>query len=346
MPKKTNEERTLIKKRQWVERTAAVLHVSEETTRHLLSIERQQSIRLNPLVADVEKTLGQLQDLGWSGTPLEWSSDCYTVTSGLQAINSSELAQNGAVYVQNAASWLPVLALNAQPGEEVLDVCAAPGGKTSHIAALANNEAIITANDNSRPRLAKLRSNLTRLGVTNVEYTLFDATQLARKLEGRQFDKILLDAPCSGEGMMTLPYDDLDSKKPSGSVAPLQNRLAGVKSQDKDFATWSIAHIKRLQQLQKRILAQSWQLLKPGGTLVYSTCTMAPEENEAVIDYLLRHNDDVEVHQFKLGLNNRIPTVMSWNDKQFDDRVKFAIRLIPSPEIEAFFVCKLTKIKV
>jgi tRNA (cytosine49-C5)-methyltransferase len=318
MGKKSVEDKILIKKQQWVERTAAVLHVSEVTTKHLLSIPRKQSVRINPLKADVTDTVTQLKELEWSGTPVDWSKGCYTVQNGLQAIRDSDLAINGAVYIQNAASWLPVLALDPQPGEHVLDICAAPGGKTSHIAAMANNEAYITANDNSRPRLAKLRSNLVRLGVKNVEYTLYDAAQLSRKLKGQQFDKILLDAPCSGEGMMTL-------------------------DNDKDFNSWSVAQIKRLQQLQKRILVQAWQLLKPGGTLVYSTCTMAPEENEAVIDYLLRHNADAWTQQMKFSLPNRVSPAKEWNGKQFNDQLKFAMRLIPSPEIEAFFVCKLVK---
>ena len=308
-----------LKRQQWVERTSTLLGVSWETTRHLLAVQRRQSVRINTLKTDVKETVRQLKELGWSGTPFTWSEGCYTVDEGLQAIRDSELAQNGTVYIQNAASWLPVLALDIQENDTVLDVCAAPGGKTSHIAMIGQNQVSITANDNSRPRLAKLRSNLTRLGVKNVEYTLFDAAQLARKLEGRQFDKILLDVPCSGEGMMTI-------------------------ESDKDFATWSVAHIKRLQQLQKRILSQAWQLLKPGGTLVYSTCTMAPEENEAVIDYLLRHNSDAEIQLFKTELKNKVAAVREWNGKRFDERIKFSTRLIPSPEVEAFFVCKLTKL--
>lgn len=315
---KAKKDKLELKKQQWIMRTAAALSVSEVTTRHLLSVERRQSIRINPLIADPKATVARLEGLGWAGEPVPWLPHAYTVTSDLETIRDSDLIENGAVYIQNAASWLPVLVLDLQPGESILDVCAAPGGKTSHIAAITGNKAHITANDNSRPRLAKLRSNLQRLGVENVEYTLFDAMQLARKLEGRLFDKILLDAPCSGEGMMSL-------------------------NSDKDFDTWSVAHIKRLQQLQKRVLVQAWQLLKPGGTLVYSTCTMAPEENEAVVDYLLRHNDDVHVQSIKLEPENRVPAVISWNNKQFDKQLQFAMRLIPSPEIEAFFVCKLTK---
>ncbi len=318
MGKKSLNDKLELKKQQWVERTAEVLHVSEETTKHLLSIPRQQSIRINPLTGVPQDTLEELRGLGWKGQPVTWCEHGFSIEEGLQAIKDSALVTNGQVYIQNAASWLPILALDSQPDQTVLDVCAAPGGKTSHIAACTNDNAYITANDNSRPRLAKLRSNLNRLGVQNVDYTLYDATQLSKKLEGQQFDKILLDAPCSGEGMMTL-----DSKK--------------------DFATWSVAHIKRLQQLQKRILSQAWQLLAPGGTLVYSTCTMAPEENEAVIDYLLRHNDDAMIQLIKLDLPNRVAPVQQWNGKQFDPTLQFAMRLIPSSDIEAFFVCKLTK---
>jgi NOL1/NOP2/sun family putative RNA methylase len=319
MGKKSAVDKIGLKKQQWVERTATILGVSEETTKHLLSVPRQQSIRINTLKVGIEETVGRLKELGWSGTPYMWAEGCYTAINGLQTVKDSGLVQDGTVYIQNAASWLPVLALDIQPTDTVLDICAAPGGKTSHIAAVGGNKVYITANDNSHPRLAKLRSNLKRLGVANVTYTLYDAIHLSHKLYGRQYDKILLDAPCSGEGMMTL-----------------QN--------DKDFETWSVAHIKRLQQLQKRILVQAWQLLKPGGTLVYSTCTMAPEENEAVIDYLLRHNEDADVRLFKTNLKNKVAPVMEWNGKKFDPRLKFVTRLIPDPEVEAFFVCKLSKL--
>lgn len=314
---KTQQERLERKKEQWITRTAEALHVSPETAGNLLSVTRHQSIRLNPLVADPIETLEKLRTLGWQGKPVEWCQNGFTVDAGLEEVKADKIAQSGAIYIQNAASWLPVIQLNPLPGETILDVCAAPGGKTGHIAAMVNNAALITANDNSRPRLNKLQRNLRILGVKDVEYTLFDASKLSQKLTDT-FDAILLDAPCSGEGMMTL-----------------QN--------DTDFTSWSVAHIKRLQQLQKRLLVESWKLLKPGGRLIYSTCTMAPEENEAVVDYLLRHNQDVQVETIKLELTNRVPPVQSWNGKKYDTRLQSALRVIPSNDIEAFFVCKLTK---
>lgn len=315
---KSPAEKLAAKRAALIARTALVLGVSESQAAELLRTPRRQSVRFNPLRGNTAATMAELQSAGWQGEPFVWSPDCHTMASDPAIVRDSQAATEGRAFIQNAASWLPVLALDPQPGDEILDVCAAPGGKTSHIAALAGNQAIITANDNSRPRLAKLRANLDRLGVTNTETTLFDATQIARKLEGRQFNKILLDAPCSGEGMMHL-------------------------DRDKDFATWSVAHIKRLQQLQKKILVQAWHLLAPGGTLVYSTCTMAPEEDEAVVDYLLRTQPAAQILPVATDLPNRVPAVQTWNGRQFDQRLHSALRLAPHPLIEAFFVCKLTK---
>lgn len=315
---KKHIDKTPLKREAWIARTAAVLGVPEAGAAEVLRTGRRQSLRLNSLQGDPKQTLAGLEAAGFEGEPYAWAPDCYTITSPVEAVRDSAEVAAGKAFIQNAASWLPVLMLDPQPGETILDVCAAPGGKTSHVAAITNNQAQIWANDNSRPRLAKLQANMQRLNAKIERYTLYDATQLARKLDGEQFDRILLDAPCSGEGLMQL-------------------------DRDADFATWSVAHIKRLQQLQKRILSQAWQLLKPGGTLVYSTCTMAPEEDEAVVDYLLRSQSDAQVVRLELDLPNRVPTVREWNGKTFAPEVQGCLRLKPSEQIEAFFVCKLQK---
>jgi NOL1/NOP2/sun family putative RNA methylase len=316
----------LTKKRQvWLERTMEVLSVDAATARELLGTERRQSIRVNTLKLPLgfgpvtgSETIRLHPKPHWLGTQYPWMPQGYGLVAPVADIRDDEHVLSGRLFIQNAASWLPVLALDPKPGEVILDICAAPGGKTSHIAAITDNQAKIWANDNSRPRLAKLRANMERLDVTIERYTLFDATQLARKMPGQQFEKILLDAPCSGEGLMNI-------------------------TRDKDLATWSVAHIKRLQQLQKRIIMQAWQLLKPGGTLVYSTCTMAPEENEAVIDYLLRSQENAKIMPFELDLPGRVPTVKTWNGKTYSPSVSQALRLKPSSQIEAFFVCAISK---
>ena len=316
----TNEK--LEHKRQTlIERTSRALKNTPDEARELLTIGRVQSVRINTLAAPLDQTMTELYELDVTLAQSPLMQTGMSIEDGRIAIRDSVLAQSGKVYIQNAASWLPVLALDPKPGDYILDMCAAPGGKTSHIAQCADNNATIVANDNSRPRLHKLQSNLERLHVKNVSYTLHDATRLSHQLESASFDKILLDAPCSGEGMMTL-----DDKK--------------------GFESWSVAHIKRLQKLQKKLIVQAWTLLKPGGTLVYSTCTMAPEENEAVLDYLLRHNDDSTIeplHELAQHLENMVDPVLEWNGKLFDERLVQALRLKPSPQVEAFFVVKITK---
>jgi tRNA (cytosine49-C5)-methyltransferase len=312
--KKSSVDKLAQKRQLWLGRTAQILGISQQEAASVLATERQQSIRVNSLLA--KATNPALQP--WLGDRYSWLPEGFTAKHSIKELRDSAPVQQGQLFIQNAASWLPVLVLDPQPGEEVLDVCAAPGGKTSHIAARTNNQAHIWANDNSRARLAKLQANMQRLGAHVEHYSLYDATRLSHKID-QQFDKILLDAPCSGEGLMHI-----------------QN--------DKDLTTWSVAHTKRLQQLQKRILTQAWELLKPGGTLVYSTCTMAPEENEAIIDYLLRTREDAAIAPIDLSLSNRLPTVESWNNKTFSPAVRQCLRLAPSPSIEAFFVCKLVRL--
>jgi len=319
MSKRDDPATKLAAKQQvWLMRTAEALQQPLDTVLPLLQLARKQSVRLNPLRGDVDKTKAELAKLHWLGAPYAWAANCYQLAVPVEQIRDSELVTSGKVFIQNAASWLPVVALDPQPGEKILDVCAAPGGKTSHIAAITDNHAYITANDNSRARLAKMQANFGRLNVAPAQISLYDATQMGRKLDGESYDKILLDAPCSGEGLMH--YD-----------------------RAKDFESWSVAHIKRLSKLQKQILGQAWYLLKVGGTLIYSTCTMAPEENEVVVDYLLRTHPEAQVVPFEMQLPNSTPALNSWNDRTFQPQLQGSMRLAPSEHVEAFFVCVLRK---
>jgi tRNA (cytosine49-C5)-methyltransferase len=303
-----------IKKQRLVERTVAILKVDEAMAEGFLSTPLQQSVRINPLGGDPQLTLAAMRALGWKGEPVDWCTYGYTLEQGFEALRDSELVTDGKIYIQNSSSWLPVIALEPRGGERVLDVCAAPGGKTSHLAALMNNTGVLVANDNSRARLAKLQANLARLHVV-AECTLYDASRLASVMEERRFDKILIDAPCSGEGLINLNVP-------------------------KSLDSWSVAHIRRLATLQKRLLYQAWQLLEPDGTLVYSTCTMAPEEDEAVIDWLLTRTEDATT--LTLDVPGE-PAVMEWNNRKFHSGVQNARRIIPGKGDEAFFVCKLKK---
>lgn len=281
----------------------------------------KQSVRINPLKGNPAETLKVMRKLGWHGEHVSWCANAFTIDEGYEQLRDSELADQGLIYIQNSSSWLPVVALSPEPGEHVLDVCAAPGGKTSHMAALLNNEGTITANDNSRPRLMRLQRNLDRLGAS-ATYTLHDATRLTRQFEGQQFDRILIDAPCSGEGLV-----DLDDAK--------------------SLDTWSTAHIKRLSQLQKRIISQAWQLLAAGGTLVYSTCTTAPEENELVIDWLLRRTPEAQLADITIDDPLLSHGITSWQGQDLNPDLQKTRRVLPNNSgQELFFLAKLTKSNV
>lgn len=295
----------------WIDRTIQWSGLSRAEVETILARTRTQSFRLNPLVdGEVAPKLLSRQ--------VVWCPDGYEIIPERLA-DYQQLTDSGRGYIQNAASWLPVLALAPEAGEHILDLCAAPGGKSSHIQALANGQANLVCNDNSKPRLMKLQANLKRLNAP-AEFMLADARRIScRQLEA--FDKILLDAPCSGEGLMSL-----------------NARGASL------FDSWSVAHIRRLSDLQKRLILEAWRLLKPGGTLVYSTCTMAPEENEVVVDWLLRRQPDASLVPIGIApLPNRAPAVQSWNDRDLTHDLGGCLRLMPGTLTEAFFVAAFRK---
>ena len=299
------------KRELWIDRTMQWSGLPRAEIETILARTRTQSFRLNPLVdGGVAPKLLSRQ--------VAWCPDGYEIIPEHIA-DYQHLADSGRGYIQNAASWLPVLALQPKAGERILDLCAAPGGKSSHIQALANGQADLVCNDNSKPRLMKLQANLKRLNVS-AEYMLADARNLSRR-QLKAFDNILLDAPCSGEGLMSLNASD----------TPL-------------FDSWSVAHIRRLSDLQKRLILEAWRLLKPGGTLVYSTCTMAPEENEAVVDWLLRRQPDARLVPIDIApLPNRAPAIQSWNDRDLTHDLGGCLRLMPGTLTEAFFVAAFRK---
>lgn len=314
MSKRKNSVNERLKKRElWVERTMRITGFTLSETEELLSKQRQQSFRVNSLKTAILPPTIKAEAVKWQGHVVGYSCD----SDAIMKLRDSDEATHGEIYIQNAASWLPVIALEPKPEDVILDVCAAPGGKSSHIQALTHNQSQLTCNDNSKPRLIKLQANMERLGAA-AQYTLCDASRLSRVFQPETFDKILLDAPCSGEGLMT--FDDL-----------------------KLFDSWSVAHIRRLSDLQKKILRESWQLLKPGGTLVYSTCTMAPEENESAIDYFLRKHEGASLAPLNFSFDNKIPALQQWNNKSFANDLSSCLRLLPGELTEAFFVAKLVK---
>jgi NOL1/NOP2/sun family putative RNA methylase len=228
----------------------------------------------------------------------------------------------GYYYVQEVASMLPVLALNPQENETVLDLCAAPGSKTSQISAKMKNKGVLIANDLKLGRIKILASNLERCGAMNTIITKKDGIALCRRLkeENFAFDKILIDAPCSGEGT--------------------------IRSVPITLQMWSIKKIQSLSRLQKALLSSAVEILKVGGEIVYSTCTHAPEENEEVLDYILKKCPNIKIEKIYLPVKSR-EGLKKWKDKEYLEDVKYSCRIYPQDKdnTEGFFISKLKKIK-
>lgn len=223
----------------------------------------------------------------------------------------------GYYYIQELCSMMSVLALEPEPNEFILDLCASPGSKTTQIASCMQNSGTLIANDFKMDRIAILASNLERCAVSNTIVTRNDAIALCSRLskERIKFDKILLDAPCSGEGTL--------------------------RSSTKTFLMWNEKVVCKMGRQQKKLLAFALKCLKKGGTLVYSTCTHSPEENEAVVDFAIK-NFPVKVESITLPIKCR-PGIQEWDTEKYNKDVQKTCRIYPQDnDSEGFFVSKMT----
>lgn len=208
----------------------------------------------------------------------------------------------GLMQPQEEAALLSVRLLDPQPGERVLDLCASPGNKTAQIAFALDNRGTIIANDLKVGRLAPLHTTISRLGLMNVSTTAWDGTTYPSEIGG--FDKILADVPCSGEGII---------RKGAGKHKPVPYK----------FRRW-------LNKNQSGLLRRAINLCRPGGRIVYSTCTFAPEENEAIIDQILKeHSKDIRVISSEIpGLKFK-PGLTKWKGQNYRNELSKSLRLWP-----------------
>lgn len=280
------------------------------------------SFRVNNLKANVSTLLEELSNQGFVIKNAAFPNAFYVelAPEGL-SLSSTSAFNEGKIYIQNLSSMIPSLVLDPKPGEKILDLCSAPGSKTSHIAALSENKSEITAVENNVKRLNALKINLELQGVTNVSFIRASAQALPFSNPGllNYFDKVLCDVPCSNEGLIREP----------GSY---------------DFSYWNPKNAKQLSQLQKKIVSAGIKMLKPGGTLVYSTCTYSVEENEGVVDWALKKFKNVKIEaispdgvSFQSGITN-------WKGKKFYKSIQKAERILPDRNYEAFFIVKLVKL--
>lgn len=252
-------------------------------------------IRTNTLKITPDALRQRLVDAGVGVTACEWAAEVFEITEPPGRRIEHWL---GLYYVQEAVQTLPVLALDPQPDETILDMCAAPGGKTTFIAARMRNRGTLVANEPSGRRQMSLLANVNRLGVFNTIITAYQGENFPM---GTKFDRVLVDAPCSAEGTL---------RKSSA----LQNGAA-------------MGTITRLARLQKRLIIRGFDLLAQNGVLVYSTCTFAPEENEAVVAHLLQERA-AEVVPIELSLNV-CQGLTSWIGESYPADIKHCVRMYP-----------------
>lgn len=276
--------------------------------------------RANTLLVSSEKVKEELEKHSFTFFSVDWLpfGVWWIENDDRQALLESDLFKEHKIYLQNLSSMIPPLCLNPDADDLVLDLAAAPGSKTLQLAGMMNNMGKITAVEVVKKRFYKLKNNLFEHGAENVTVILGNGENIWKKYQG-YFDKILIDAPCSTE--------------------------ARFKAYDEEtYRYWSMRKIKEMVKKQNRLIFSAFNSLKVGGTMVYSTCSFAPEENEEVISRLIdKFGNAVQIEPVDLPIDNIQKPLQKWRHKTFHSDVKNAVRILPNDWMEGFFLCKITK---
>lgn len=274
-------------------------------------IELRPALRINMLKTSEEELIRRLKKQGVKLEKISYAKHGFFYSSRFSLGSIAEYLL-GYFYLQNAAAQLPVQVLAPKSDEKVLDCCAAPGGKTTQIAQFMKNKGILIAVEKKPQRITSLRTNLERCGVTNcITYSL-DANKVGSL--NLSFDKVLLDAPCSGNFITDPAW----------------------------FKKRSLDGIRRSAEIQKSLIEKALSVLKKGGTLVYSTCSLEPEENELNMQWMLnRFKVKIEKNSLKIG----DPGLTMVFDKKLDKQIVNCTRFWPNKTgTEGFFIAKIRKL--
>lgn len=276
---------------------------------------RRTTLRANASRSSAESVVAALDEAGIGHGPVSWYGDAFVLAEGTSASDLWELPayQSGELYLQSLSSMIPALVVAPAAGDEICDMCAAPGGKTTQMAALGGKGCYITACEMNAPRAEKLRYNIDKQGSRGVNIMQVDARKLDSYL---MFGKVLLDAPCSGSGTI----------------------FAGDPKLAKRFNAGLLA---KCRKQQAALLAKALQVVKPGGFLVYSTCSVLKCENEeqvnAALEKLGRRAANYHIEPVELAGAEDIPTLPSTIDG--------ALTVCPTELYEGFFACKIVRDK-
>ncbi|KAJ3023356.1 hypothetical protein HKX48_003467 [Thoreauomyces humboldtii] len=316
---------------------------------HAYTVPRHTTFRLNTLKAatipatrqvlsDVETALSALKKKPPARVlPCPWSRSAFMVSNATVAVRhlgALPVHKAGQIHFQSWSSMLAPLCLAPNPGDRVLDMCAAPGGKSCMLAEAVGRHGTVFANEIDPERAKRLKKNVETLlppiikAVVHV--TVSDARKLNLAKEGFTnvpFDAILLDAPCSGEGIINM-------------------------SEPSSYKHWSLAWVEKHARLQSQLLAAAHPLLRPGGHMVYSTCTLSPEENEVVVSRFLAEFADMEIVDLAVPFRspdwasqyaNFGPGLTAYGDEPLHPELGMALRVFPTEIYEGFFVVRMRK---
>ena len=279
-----------------------------------------KTLRVNTLKTNIQKFKKIALKYQWKLDNLGFSSTAFRLPSNLRPkFGEIPEHQQGLFYVQELASMIPVFVLNPKPGEKVLDIAAAPGSKTTQAAQLMENKGQILANDISSERLDVLKNAIKRLGIKIIKTNLGDGIKLG-EIHKNKFDKVLVDVPCTNEGIL---------------------RYKAHK-----FFEWNLLLMYHLTRDQRELIKSGFEALKVGGTLVYSTCSYAPEENEQVVDHLLKTYPNADITEIMIkGIKTR-KGLTKWEHLDFDKRLSKTARVFPQDNDSiGFYVAKIIKNK-
>lgn len=264
------------------------------------------SFRVNTIKTTAEEIEQELIKNEIKYERVKWSKDAFIVLNKKEnEIQEMDIYKNGKIYLQSLSSMLPPIVLNPMPKNDILDMAAAPGGKTTQIAALSNNEANITACEVNKIRAERLRYNLDKQGASSVFVMLEDARNIDNFFS---FDQILLDSPCSGSGTININENNLN-----------------------EYFTTEL--VERSKKLQIALIKKAIKILKSGKEMVYSTCSILKEENEDIIRKVL--NEGIEIVPIEFDGKETLP--------QLSTTIKGTLCICPTKYYEGFFIAKLRK---
>ncbi|MEO1927765.1 MAG: RsmB/NOP family class I SAM-dependent RNA methyltransferase [Nautiliaceae bacterium] len=277
-----------------------------------LKEKKEFSFRINRHKASLE-TIDELRKEGFNPKRVECSEWVYTLPmEDRKKITKTKTYTANKIYIQNLSSIISALALDVKEDDWVLDLAAAPGGKSLIFSEIARK---VSAVEPDKGRFFRMKRNFKEHGAKNIQTYNKDG-RFVYKATGEMFDRVFLDAPCSSEAHIDF---------------------------NEGITWWNLKRVRRFAKLQKELIISAFEALKPGGEMIFATCTFSPEENEESVDFLLKKYENAEIMDVKLPIENIQNGLTKWEDKEFHPDVSKSVRILPKDAYSGFFFAKIKK---